>query len=84
MWFFYRKHPTLRVRFIIQYTFLHRILWEILTLAGLINEKSIRPLLAFLIKNGRPGLALEILRIPLNNIAVRSIYKESAFKAKKF
>ena len=31
---FYRKHPTLRVKFIIQYTFIHRLLWEILAPAA--------------------------------------------------
>lgn len=29
---FYRKHPTRRVRFIIQFTWWHRLLWELLTL----------------------------------------------------
>ena len=75
---FYRKHPTLRVRFIIQYTILHRLLWETLTLFGLINHKNIQPLLAFLLKMGYPSLAMEILRIPLNLIGVRSIYREIA------
>ena len=35
---FYRKHPTIRVRFIIQLTLIHRIIWEVLTLGGLFNE----------------------------------------------
>ena len=75
---FYRKHPTLRVKFIIQYTFIHRCLWEFLTLCGLINTNSIRPLLAFLIKNGRSGLAMELLRLPLNLIGVRQIFREAS------
>ena len=75
---FYRKHPTLRVKFIIQYTFIHRCLWELLTLGGLINTKTIRPLLAFLIKNGHPGAAMELLRIPLNLIGVRQIFREAS------
>ncbi len=74
---FYRKHPTLRVRFIIQYTFLHRTLWELLTLGGLLNEKTLRPLFAFLIRRGHSGLAMEVLRIPLNLIGVRAIYREA-------
>ncbi len=75
---FYRKHPTLRVKFIIQYTFIHRFLWEILTLGGLINTKTIRPLLAFLIRNGKPGVAMELLRLPLNLIGVRQIFREAS------
>jgi len=75
---FYRKHPTLRVKFIIQYTFIHRLIWEFLTLGGLINTNSIRPLLAFLIKNGQSGIAMELLRLPLNLIGVRQIFREAS------
>ena len=75
---FYRKHPTFRVKFIIQYTFIHRFLWEILTIGGLINTKTIRPLIAFLIKNGQSALAMELLRLPLNLIGVRQIFREAS------
>ena len=75
---FYRKHPTLRVKFIIQYTFIHRCLWEVLTLGGIINTKTLRPLLGFLIKKGYSRLAMELLRIPLNLIGVRQIFREAA------
>ena len=75
---FYRKHPSLRVKFIIQFTFFHRCLWELLTFGGLINTKSLRPLLAFLIKNGQSGLAMELLRLPLNLIGVRQIFREAS------
>ncbi|MBW3041753.1 glycosyltransferase family 2 protein [Prochlorococcus marinus] len=75
---FYRKHPTLRVKFIIQYTFIHRFLWEILTFGGLINTKTLRPLLVFLMKNGQSGLAMELLRLPLNLISVRQIFREAS------
>jgi glycosyltransferase involved in cell wall biosynthesis len=74
---FYRKHPTRRVRFIIQFTLLHRLLWELLTLGGLINERSLRPLLAWLIRHGKPGLAMELLRLPLNRLGVRALYAEA-------
>lgn len=74
---FYRKHPTRRVRFIIQYTLLHRLLWELLTLGGLLNERSLRPLLAWLIRRGRPGVAMELLRLPLNRLGVRALWQES-------
>ena len=74
---FYRKHPTRRVRFIIQFTLLHRLLWELLTVGGLLNERSLRPLLAWLIRRGKPGLAMELLRLPLNRIGVRALYAEA-------
>ena len=75
---FYRKHPTLRVKFIIQYTFFHRLLWELLTLGGIINTKTLRPLLAFLIKKGHSGMAMELLRLPLNLIGVRQLFREAS------
>jgi hypothetical protein len=74
---FYRKHPTRRVRFIIQFTPLHLLLWELLTLGGVINERSLRPLLAWLLRHGRPGLAMELLRLPLNRFGVRALYAEA-------
>ncbi len=74
---FFRKHPTLRVRFIIQFTLLHRLLWELLSIGGIITPKRLVPLLNLLIKKGYPGFAMEILRIPLNLIGVRAIYKEA-------
>ena len=74
---FYRKHPTRRVRFIIQFTWLHRILWELLTLGGLINERSLRPLLRWLLRRGYAGVAMELLRLPLNRIGVRALFREA-------
>ena len=74
---FYRKHPTWRVRFIIQYTWLHLALWELLTLGGLINERSLRPLLRWLIRRGQAGLAMELLRLPLNRFGVRALHGEA-------
>ncbi len=75
---FYRKHPTLRVRFIIQFTYIHFLLWEVLTLKGILNERSLRPILGRLIKSGHQGLAMEILRLPLNRIGVRELYKQAS------
>jgi len=72
---FYKKHPNLRVRFMIQLTPLHYLLWQILCLGGLINVKRIPPLLKFLVKVKRNRLALEILRIPLNMIYIKQLNK---------
>ena len=74
---FYQKHPTRRVRLIIQFTWLHRLLWETLTLGGLLNERSLRPLLAWLIRRGHPGVAMELLRVPLNRLGVRALFAEA-------
>jgi len=74
---FFRKHPTRRVRFIIQFTWLHQLLWEVLTVFGLLNERSLRPLLAWLIRRGHAGLAMELLRLPLNRLGVRALHAEA-------
>ena len=72
---FYKKHPNLRVRFMIQLTPLHNLLWQILCLGGLISVDTILPLLRFLENLGRNRLALEILRIPLNMIYIKQLTK---------
>ncbi len=78
---FYQKHPTLQVRMMIQMTILHQILWGILSLGGLLNEKTMKPLLKYLISQGKSQLALEIARIFLNWYNVQGVYQ--AFKESK-
>jgi glycosyltransferase involved in cell wall biosynthesis len=72
---FYQKHPTWEVRMMIQMTWLHRWLWGILSLNGLLNEKTMAPLLQWLINIGKPQLALEIARIFLNWYNVKGVYE---------
>ena len=72
---FYKKHPNLRVRFMIQLTPLHNFLWQSLCLWGLINIERLLPLLNFLVNLRRNRLALEILRIPLNLIYIKELNK---------
>ena len=74
---FYQKHKNLRVRFMIQFTFLHKLLWNILCLGGLINTNLIFPLLKSLVKTGKSGMAMEILKLPLNYVYVSELYKLS-------
>lgn len=74
---FFRKHPTLRVRLMVQYTWLHRLLWELATAGGLLNERTLKPLLRWLIRSGRPALAMELLRLPLNRIGVMALFREA-------
>ena len=75
---FFKKHPNLRVRFIIQLTFLHRVLWRLICFGGIINVRTITPVLYFLVKRGKNSLALELLKIPLNLVYIKELYK--AFK----
>jgi len=71
---FYQKHPTWNVRMMIQMTWLHVLLWGILSVGGLLNERSLKPLLKWLIDQGKPQLALEIARIFLNWYNVQGVY----------
>jgi glycosyltransferase involved in cell wall biosynthesis len=72
---FYQKHPTWEVRMMIQMTGLHRALWGILSLGGLLNERSLAPFLQWLIDRGKPQLALEVARIFLNGYNVKGVYE---------
>jgi len=83
---FYQKHPTWDVRMMIQMTWLHRLLWGVLSLNGALNERTMAPLLGWLIKSGKPQLALEIARIFLNWYNVQGVYAAyvEAKKEQKF
>ncbi|MBW4612330.1 MAG: glycosyltransferase [Desmonostoc vinosum HA7617-LM4] len=72
---FYQKHPTWEVRMMIQMTWLHRLLWGILSLNGILNERTMAPFLQWLINLGKPQLALEIARIFLNWYNVKGVYE---------
>jgi glycosyltransferase involved in cell wall biosynthesis len=71
---FYQLHPTWEVRMMIQLTIFHRLLWEILTLGGLLQEQTLAPLLRWLINQGKPHIALEVSRVFLNLYNTRSVY----------
>lgn len=71
---FYQKHPTWEVRMMIQMTWLHRLLWGLLTAGGRLNERTMAPLLAWLINRGNPQFALECARIFLNWYNVQGVY----------
>ena len=71
---FYQKHPTWDVRMMIQMTPLHRVLWSILSVNGLLNEKTMAPFLQWLINQNKPQLALEIARIFLNWYNVKGVH----------
>ena len=71
---FYQKHPTWEVRLMIQMTWLHRVLWGILSLGGRLNERTLAPVLQWFIDQGKPQVALEIARIFLNWYNVKGVY----------
>jgi len=78
---FYRKHPTWNVRLMIQMTWLHVALWGLLSVGGLLNERTLRPLLQWLIDRGQPQLALEVARIFLNWYNVQAVYRARSVAA---
>jgi len=80
---FYQKHPTWEVRMMIQMTWLHRLLWGLLSLGGQLNERTLAPLLQWLIQHGKPQLALEIARIFLNWYNVQGVYAAYAEQRKQ-
>lgn len=71
---FYQKHPTWDVKMMIQMTWIHQLLWGILSLGGMLNEITMSPLLQWLINKGKPQLALEVARIFLNWYNVKGVY----------
>ncbi len=75
---FYQKHPTWNVRLMIQMTWLHRVLWGILSIGGQLNERTMAPFLQWLIDRGKPQLALEVARIFLNWYNVQGVYEAYA------
>ncbi|MGF1537048.1 MAG: glycosyltransferase family 2 protein [Elainellaceae cyanobacterium] len=72
---FYQKHPSWDVRLMIQMTWLHRLLWGGLSLGGRLNERTMAPLLQWLIDQGKPQLALEVARVFLNWYNVQGVYE---------
>ena len=59
---FLEKHPGLAVRMMTQMTPLHRVLWEIFALGGLLNTRSLRPLLDWLVSHGHGQTAMIVAR----------------------
>lgn len=71
---FYQKHPTFDVRLMIQMTWLHRLLWGVLSLGGLLNERTLEPFMRWLIQRGYPQLSQEVSRVFLNWYNVQAVY----------
>ncbi len=71
---FYNKHPTFDVKMMIQMTLLHRILWGVLSVGGKLNERSLKPVMQWLIDRNQPQLAEQVARIFLNWYNVQGVY----------
>lgn len=71
---FYQKHPTWDVKMMIQMTWIHRVLWGVLSIGGLLNERTLSPVMRSLIQQGKPQLAEQVARIFLNWYNVRGVY----------
>lgn len=71
---FYQKHPSFEVKMMIQMTWIHKILWGVLSLGGILNEKTMAGFLQWVIDQGKPQLALEIARVFLNWYNVKAVY----------
>jgi glycosyltransferase involved in cell wall biosynthesis len=71
---FYQKHPTFDVKMMVQMTMFHRILWNILSIGGLLNERTMKPLLQWLVDRDKPQLAEQFARIFLNQYSVQEVY----------
>jgi GT2 family glycosyltransferase len=72
---FYQKHPTLDVKVTIQMTVFHRMLWNMLSLGGALNERTMKPLLQWTIDRGNPQLAEQFARIFLNQYSVQEVHR---------
>ncbi len=70
---FCKKYPSLQIRLLVQNNLFHKILRNIQTLNGLINDKTLEPILKFLIKKKKNTLAKKVLGIYLNWYYVRAL-----------
>ncbi|XP_057874029.2 uncharacterized protein LOC131079997 [Cryptomeria japonica] len=70
--YFYQKHPVYSVRYMIQMTPIHQMLWFLLTLGGTINEKTLEPFIKILVVLGQPQLAKALVSPLLNWYSVQA------------
>jgi GT2 family glycosyltransferase len=71
--YFYRKHPTLEARWLIQATRLHRFLYWLQTGFGRITPDNVVPIATKLRRTGRSGLAQILVRGVLNRAYLRAL-----------
>src|SRR5207249_1850032 len=76
--YFYRKHPTVEVRLLIQATSVHRLLYSIQSGFGLLTPTNVEHIAARLRRSGRNGLADLVMRGVLNRHYVQRLDDELA------
>lgn len=76
--YFYRKHPTVEVRLLIQATSVHRLLYSIQSGFGLLTPTNVEHIAARLRRSGRNGLAELVMRGVLNRHYVQRLDDELA------
>ncbi|MDB5098699.1 MAG: glycosyl transferase family 2 [Cyanobacteria bacterium RYN_339] len=72
--YFFRKHPTLDVRLMIQLTALHHALNWLVTLGGRLDEVKAEPALKWLLERGKPALAQQLAILMLNQYNLRELH----------
>lgn len=72
--YFYRKHPTLDVRLMIQLTAFHQLLGWLVTGGGRWDERSAEPLMSWLLARGQVGLAQQVAILMLNQYNLRELH----------
>ncbi|KAG6540885.1 hypothetical protein Mapa_017760 [Marchantia paleacea] len=74
---FYQKHPNLNVQLMIQMTPFHELLWFILTLGGLLNERTLEPILRQLEMKDMNQIAAALVSPVLNWHTVQAVKEEA-------
>lgn len=74
---FYHKWPTLEVKLMIQLTPFHRFLNFLVTAGGLLNERTMHPILARIAQK-RPWLAAQWTQIILNQYNLKEMHQKLA------
>jgi hypothetical protein len=75
---FYRKHPTLEVRLMIQLTALHQALAWLVTLGGRFDERNARPAMQWLLLRGHVFWAQQLAILMLNQYNLRELHADLA------
>jgi glycosyltransferase involved in cell wall biosynthesis len=76
--YFFRKHPTLSVRLMIQLTALHQGLAWLVTAGGRLDENSARPAIQWLLSKGKIFWAQQLAILMLNQHNLRELHASLA------
>lgn len=79
--YFYRKHPTLETRVLIQATMLHRMLYWLMAAGGVLHRGNLPAVVGRLERAGLTGLGQLVARSVLNRHYLASLMRELASDA---